>query len=196
MKTTDYIKNWLKNNLSDERYSHSLGSAQAAQKLAKYYDLDSNKAYLAGLIHDCAKNLPNNELLEIIKNQIKTGFLECELKNPKVYHAIVAPYIAKKEFEIGDSEILNAIRKHTIGAVNMTLFEKIIFLADKIETNTRDEEYTKPLYDCIENNQGLAGLNMALFKCYKETIKSLVERKLFICPVTIDVYNELQEQIG
>lgn len=193
MKKTDYIKAWLKKNLSEERYLHSLGSAEAALKLAKCYDIDSDKAYLAGLVHDCAKNLDNNILLDLIKNEIKEGFELCELKNPKVYHAIAAPYIAKKEFEIEDSEILSAIRKHTIGSLDMKLFDKIIFLADKIEKNTRDSEYTKPIYEILENNKGIKTLNEALFYCYSETIKSLVKRKLYICPITIDVYNQFLE---
>ena len=196
MKETDYIKEWLKKNLSDERYLHSIGSAEAALTLAKKYNLNSDKAYLAGLIHDCAKNLDNSMLLDLIKNEIKAGFEDCELKNPKVYHAIAAPYIARKEFEIEDIEILSAIRKHTIGSIDMTLFDKIIFLADKIETNTRNSEYTKPIYEALEKYEGIKGLNMALFICYSETIKSLVQRKLYICPATIDVYNQLQENIG
>ncbi len=195
MKETDYIKDWLKKNLSEERFSHSLGTAKSAQELAKYYDLDSKKAYLAGLIHDCAKNMDNNKLLDLIKSEIKVGYEPCELKNPKVYHAIAAPYIAKKEFEIEDNEILNAIRRHTIGSIDMTLFDKIIFLADKIESNTRDSEYIQPLYGILEHNKGIKGLDMALYRCYCTTIKSLVERKLYICPVTIDVYNKLQENL-
>lgn len=195
MKETDYIKNWLKINLSDERYFHSLGTADAAKKLAKYYNLDSDKAYIAGLIHDCAKNMKNSELIDLIKNTIKTGYHECELKNPKVYHAIVAPYIAKKEFEIEDKEILNAIRKHTIGSTNMSLFEKIIFLADKIEQNTRKKEYTIPLYNILNQNQGPKGLDMAIYSCYRQTLKSLIDRNLYICPITIDVYNQLQESL-
>ena len=196
MKETDYIKTWLKKNLSDERYSHSLGTADTAKKLAKYYGLDSVKAYIAGLIHDCAKNMDNSNLLKLIKDEIKTGFDSCELKNPKVYHAIAAPYIAQKEFEIEDCEILKAIRLHTIGSVDMTLFDKIIFLADKIEPNTRDSEYTKPLYDAIEQTEGIKGLDLALFVCYCSTIKSLVKRRLYICPLTIDVYNNLLENLG
>ena len=196
MKTTDYIKDWLKKNLSAERYSHSLGAAQTAYELAQIYNLDKEKAYLAGLVHDCAKNTENSKLLDLIQNKIKEGFELCELKNPKVYHAIVAPYIAKKEFEIDDTIILNAIRRHTIGSVDMTLFDKIIFLADKIEPNTRNPEYIKILHDYIKNIAGIKGLDAALLRCYMETIKSLVDRKLFICPITIDVYNNLQENAG
>lgn len=193
MKSTDYIKTWLGKHLSNKRYSHSLGAADCARELAKLYNLDEQKAYLAGLVHDCAKNLDDEELIKIIRNDIKTGFDETELKNPKTFHAIAGTYIAEKEFEIEDNEILSAIRNHTIGRVNMSLFEKIIFLADKIEANQRDEEYSAEIWEIIKNHNGVLGLDMALFRCFCETIKSLVKRELYICPKTIDVYNELLE---
>ena len=196
MKTIDYIKTWLEEKLSSKRYHHSLGCAQAAQQLAKLYNQDENKAYLAGLIHDCAKNFDDAYLLDLIKNEIKTGFEPSELKNPKTYHAIVGAYFAKKEFEIDDEEIINAIRCHTIGKTNMTIFEKIIFLADKIESNTRDEKYTKRVWKLIEKNKGVIGLDLALLKCFCETIKKLVSKRLYICDNTIDVYNELQQHVG
>lgn len=196
MKTIDYILNYLKENLTEKRYSHSLGSAESAKKLAIKYNLDPDKAYLAGLVHDCAKNFDNEELLNIIKNEIKEGFLESELKNYKVYHSIVAPYIAKREFEIDDKEILSAIRKHTIGSVDMTLFDKIIFLADKIEENTRSEEYAFDMREIIKKDNSIETLDRAIFICFEKTIKSLVDRKLYICPITIDVYNALLEKLN
>lgn len=196
MKTIDYIQNWLSENLSEKRYNHSLGCAKCAQKLAKIYHLDEDKAYLAGLIHDCAKNIEAEESLKIIKNEIKTGFIESELKNPKTYHAIIGAYYVKKIFEIEDNEIIQAVRNHTIGHIDMTLFDKIIFLADKIEPNTRDEKYSSKIWKLIENNKGVIGLDLAILKCFCETIKSLIKRKLYICPSTIDVYNKLQESVG
>lgn len=196
MKTTDYINQWLISNLSNKRYSHSLGAGECAEKLAKLYNLDPKKAYLAGLVHDCAKNYDDEKLFNIIKNEIKTGFDETELKNPKTYHAIAGAYLAKKEFEIDDPEIISAIRNHTIGCVDMSLFDKVIFLADKIEANQRDKEYSKKIWAIIEKNKGVVGLDVALLKCFIETIKSLVKRKLYICPMTIDVYNQLQETCG
>jgi len=196
LKTIEFIKTWLGENLSEKRYNHSLGCAQTAQKLALIYGLDEKKAYLAGLLHDCAKNFDDFILLDLIKNKVKTGFVETELKNPKTFHAIAGAYLAKVEFEVEDEEIINAIRNHTIGKINMSVFEKIIFLADKIEPNSRDEKYTKRIWKLIEKNKGLIGLDLALFKCFCETIKSLVKRKLYICDSTIDVYNELQQKVG
>ena len=196
MKEINYIKEWLEENLSSKRFHHSLGCADTAQNLAKLFNLDENKAYLAGLIHDCAKNFDDEKSLDIIKNIIKTGFQENELKNPKTYHAIVGTYVAKQEFEIDDPEIIQAIKNHTIGAVDMTLFDKIIFLADKIEPNSRDEKYSPKIWKLIEENKGVIGLDLALLKCFCETIKSLVKRKLYICSSTIDVYNILQQRVG
>lgn len=196
MKTTDYIQNWLKENLSDKRYIHSLSCAKCAAEFAKYYNQNEAKAYLAGLVHDCAKNYTTEDLIDIVQNKVKTGFDKTELKNPKTYHAIAGVYVAKKEFEIDDPEILQAIRYHTIGSVHMTLFDKIIYLADKIEPETRDKDFSRKLKNLIKKHKGTIGLDLAILKTYCETIKSLVKRNLYICPITIDVYNNLQEKVG
>ena len=182
--TIDYIKNWLGVNLNEERYQHSVGTAECAEMLAEKYGLDKEKAYFTGLIHDCAKCLPKNELSEIL-NKVE---LECgELENPKTHHAPAGAYVAKREFGVDDEEILSAIRWHTIGKINMTNFEKIIFIADKIEEKTRPNEYAEPIREALNKD----GINAALLVCYKNTIKSLVDRNLTICTQTIDIYNEL-----
>ena len=191
---TDFIKKTLKESLSEERYNHILGTADCATKLAKKYGLDEKKAYLAGLLHDCAKCKSNDELLKIIKQELK-NIDEGELQNYKTLHAPVGEYFARTMYNIDDSEILNAIRYHTIGRVNMSLFEKIIFLADKIEENTRDKKYSEEIWQILDKNKGETGLDMALFRCFSETIKSLVNRELKICKTTIDVYNELLDKV-
>lgn len=191
---TDCIKKTLKESLSEERYNHTLGTADCALKLAKKYGLDEKKAYLAGLLHDCAKCKSNDELLKIIKQELK-NIDKGELQNYKTLHAPVGEYFARTMYNIDDSEILNAIRYHTIGRVNMSLFEKIIFLADKIEENTRDKKYSEEIWQILDKNKGETGLDMALFRCFSETIKSLVNRELKICKTTIDVYNELLDKV-
>lgn len=191
---TDCIKKTLKESLSEERYNHTLGTADCALKLAKKYGLDEKKAYLAGLLHDCAKCKSNDELLKIMKQELK-NIDEGELQNYKTLHAPVGEYFARTMYNIDDSEILNAIRYHTIGRVNMSLFEKIIFLADKIEENTRDKKYSEEIWQILDKNKGETGLDMALFRCFSETIKSLVNRELKICKTTIDVYNKLLDKV-
>lgn len=182
--TIDYIKNWLKANLNEERYEHSLGTADCAKKLAERFGLDKDKAYFTGLIHDCAKCMPKDETLAILKTlTLEDG----ELCNPKTHHAPVGAYVAKKEFGVEDAEILSAIRWHTLGKVDMTTFEKIIFLADKIEERTRPREHYAPIIKALDEG----GLDKALLICYENTIKSLVDRKLRICLATINIYNSL-----
>ena len=189
--STQEIENWLKDNLVEERYIHSLGVMDAAVELAQMFHLDVEKARLAGLLHDAAKCFPNEKLLEIIKEHIPE-VQECELLNYKTLHAPVSAYIARTKFNVTDKDILDAIRWHTLGRCAMTDFEKIIFLADKIESRTRDLSFRN---ECMELLKEDLGLDKALFKCFEATIKSLVDRRLAICHITIDVYNELLEKI-
>ena len=177
---------WLKENLNEERYIHSLGTADCARELAGKYNLDPEKAYFAGLLHDCAKCFSKEKLKEIIDENLSVE--ACEMLNYKTLHAPVSAYVAEKDFGVKDEEILSAIRWHTLGKINMTDFEKIIFLADKIEPNTRDKEYSEEIKSLLNQKNGL---NLALLRCYKETIKSLAKRELKICMVTIDIYNHL-----
>ena len=184
------IQEWLKENLNGKRYIHTLGTANCAKELAKQFGLNQDKAYLAGLLHDCAKCFSNERLLDIIHQHLDVE--ECEMLNYKTLHAPVSAYIAETEFNITDKEIISAIRWHTLGKLNMTDFEKIIFIADKIEPNTRDKEYSDKIRELLSQDNGL---NKALLKCYKETIKSLVKRDLKICLLTIEIYNKLQDLV-
>lgn len=186
----DYTKiiKWLKENLNEERFIHTLGTAECAKELANKFNLNEEKAYLAGLLHDCAKCFSNEKLIEIIQQHLQVE--ECEMLNYKTLHAPVSAYIAEKEFNVTDKEILSAIRWHTLGKLEMSNFEKIVFLADKIEPNTRDKEYSEKIRSLL-NEEG--GIDKALLKCYKETIKSLVKRNLKICILTIEIYNKLQD---
>lgn len=183
MDYTTY-KNWLKENLNKERYEHSIGTAECARELAIRFGLDEEKAYLCGLVHDCAKCFSNNEL----KEKICTCDWLCdgELENPKTYHAPAGAILAKQELGICDEEILSATRWHTLGKSDMTDFEKVIFIADKIEKRTRPLDFRKPIEDALEKS-----LDHALLVCYGNTIKSLVDRNLKICYQTIEIYNKL-----
>ena len=185
------LLDWLKSNLTEKRYAHSLGTAECARNLAVKYNLDTEKAYIAGLLHDCAKCFSDEKLLSIIEDYIP-DVDDTEKSNKKTLHAPVSAYVAQDTFGVVDEEILSSIRWHTLGKLNMTNFEKIIFLADKIEERTRENWYAQPIRALlIEDN----GLDKAVFQCYRQTIKSLVDRNLIICPLTIDIYNEYQQEL-
>ncbi len=188
----DDIKLWLEENLNEERYIHTLGVSEACVELAEMFGFDKEKAMLAGLLHDAAKCFSNDKLLDIIKNEIP-DVNQCELVNYKTLHAPVSAYLAKTQFGVEDKDILSAIRWHTLGRVDMTDFEKIVFLADKIEARTREAQFRNLCLDLLKTENGL---NKAMYQCFEATIKSLVDRKLAICHITIDVYNQLLEKIS
>jgi predicted HD superfamily hydrolase involved in NAD metabolism len=186
------ILDWLKENLTPKRYEHSLGTADCAKKLAKEYGIDDEKAYIAGLLHDCTKCFSDKKLKEIVNKYIDDAD-DDEKNNQKTLHAPASAYIAKTTFGVEDKEILSAIRWHTLGKVKMSDFEKIIFLSDKIEERTRENWYAQPIREQLKEPNGL---NKALLQCYKQTIKSLVDRDLKICPLTIEIYNSLEKLLN
>ena len=191
MKTLEEIKIWLKDNLDKERYFHTLGVADCAKELAAKYGLNSEKAYMAGLLHDCAKCYDNEVLCEILTDKMHCDMTE--LLSPKTYHSPAGAYLAKEMFDVEDKEILDSIYCHTVGRENMTLFEKIIFLADKIEPNTRDSSWRNHILEVLEQENGL---NKALLECFEYTIKSILDRRLKMCLTTVKIYNELLDKVN
>lgn len=185
------IVNWLKENLSDERFSHSLGTQKMAIELAEKFGLDREKASLAGLLHDCAKEISFEESVRILKES-DIEIDEDELNSKKIIHAPMSAYLAKTLFNISDFEILDAIRFHTIGRIGMSDFEKIIFLADKIELNTRIEPCFEELRKELATTNSL---DKTLLLCSKMTIKSLLDRNLKINYKTIELYNYLLSEV-
>ncbi len=177
------LKERLKTCLNEERYWHSIGTMEMAVELAKRFNCDEEKAQIAGLLHDCAKCLSDKELMEY-----KDNFEECEKISPKTWHAPVGAIIAKRDWGITDEEILSAIRFHTIGKKGMSDFEKIIFIADKIEKRTREDKFREKIEKTLNKTNNL---DAAMLKSFKITIKSLLKRKLPICFQTVDVYNDL-----
>ena len=128
------IKKTVKKELSKERYQHTLGVAYTASCLAMRYGEDMERAYLAGLLHDNAKQIPDDEKVTLAK-KLGMPISEAEKKNPSLLHAKLGAYYAESRFDITDPGILSAILFHTTGRPDMDLLEKIIFVADYIEPN-------------------------------------------------------------
>ncbi len=120
--------------LTPKRYKHTQGVAQESLQLAKRYGADQDKAYIAGLLHDCAKCFTAEEKLNLCESyNVK---LDDILKSqPDLTHSFLGAEIAKAEYGITDPDILNAVKYHTTGRPNMSLLEKIVFIADFIEPN-------------------------------------------------------------
>lgn len=126
------IRKAIKKKQDQKRYYHTLGVAYTATALAMKYQVDLKKAEVAGLLHDCAKCLSHEEKIEICeKNGIE--MTEVEKRNPFLLHAKAGCFLARTEYEVEDQDILNAILNHTTGRPDMSLLEKIVFIADYIE---------------------------------------------------------------
>lgn len=131
MLDEDKIKEYLRLNLKESRFIHSLGVMDMAIKLAKIHNVDENNAKFAGLLHDIAKNMANSELIKYCEgNNIPLD--EVKLSSPGMLHAEVGADMAKKLFFAND-EIVQAIKYHTLGNDVMTDLDKIIYISDLIE---------------------------------------------------------------
>lgn len=148
----------LKTMLSPERFAHSLGVRDTAVRLAKLYGADEKKAEIAGLLHDNAKNM--NNIFERCRD-LEVELDEVEMRNSGLVHAKLGAETAKCEFGISDDEIISAIRWHTIGRPDMSLLEKIVFVADLIEPGRKfsdvaeirkiaEKDLDKSLLACVE----------------------------------------------
>ncbi len=126
----------LKSKINERRLEHSLGVEYTAACLAMVHGEDIEKARIAGLLHDCAKCLPTKEKLEKARKH-GLPISKYEEKNPDMLHAKLGSFYARYKYDVTDQNILDAICYHTTGRPNMSLLEKIIFVADYIEPNRK-----------------------------------------------------------
>ena len=132
--TIDEMRRTLQSRLKKSRFAHSIGVADTAVKLAKRFGVDEEKAYIAGLLHDCAREFENDELpAEAAKRGIEIGEVEREM--PLLLHSYIGAMMIKEIYGVDDPEISQAIWRHTVGGRNMTKLDKIIYFADMIEPN-------------------------------------------------------------
>lgn len=187
----DLIKADLKEKLPKKRYEHTLGVAYTAAALAMCYGEDILKAELAGILHDVAKAKKSFELKDDMKGYIDpyTDGAYVDLianKAPQILHAVYAPYLAKKDYKIEDKDILSAIRWHTTGKKDMTMLEKIVFVADYIEPNRKklpdlDRIRTLSFHDISEAVKVIA----------KSTIEYLGSQGMYIDKFTYELSDEV-----
>ncbi|MGI6586000.1 MAG: bis(5'-nucleosyl)-tetraphosphatase (symmetrical) YqeK [Lutisporaceae bacterium] len=132
MQDLSSIMEYLGNNISTSRYMHSINVSRTAKKLAELYGGDPAKAEIAGLVHDCARDIEKPLQLKYLKEEgIEAD--ELTLGTVELLHGPAAIYICRRIFGIEDEDILSAVRYHTTGKENMSLLEKIIYLSDYIE---------------------------------------------------------------
>ena len=133
----DKMKQKVQKYLDQIRYEHTMGVMYTAAAMAMRYGVDLEKASVAGLLHDCAKCIPSKEKLDLCAEH-SIFVSEAERKNPGLLHAKLGAFLAKSKYEVEDQEILDAITYHTTGRPEMTLLDKIVYIADYIEPNRKE----------------------------------------------------------
>lgn len=179
------IKSKLEKVQSAKRFEHTNAVAYTASCLAMKYLEDPDKAYIAGLLHDCAKHLSDERYLELTK-KYNLGLDNVEAKFPYLLHGKVGALIAKRKFDIEDEDVLNAIRFHTTGRPKMSILEKIVFIADYIELNRKRSDSLKTI-----RKTAFEDLDMCILKIYEDTFNYLKDngKKDSICPISLEAYD-------
>lgn len=178
------FKEILKKRLSAKRYNHSIGVANTAAKLAGMFDGDVNKAYMAGLLHDFARDLSDSELLELATRENLYSDAT-DLLQPNLLHGPVGAWLLEHEAMVDDRELLNAIAWHTTGHPDMGKLAKIIYIADYIEPNRNFpgvDELRKVTYRNLDMGV-LAGLN--------HTMSFLLQEGGYIHPQSVETRNRM-----
>lgn len=186
----DKIKSYLQRNLSRDRFFHSIKVAEIALKLAQIHKgINSEKAYLAGLVHDIARDLTFERLSSYVRSsRIKVDSFT--RRHPFLLHAPVGAKIVKKELNIKDKEILQAIEKHCVPKTFMDLLDKIIYLADIIAPTPKIWPGSKIIFNLAKNS-----LEKALLYAYNENIHHFIKEGRKIHPGLIRARNKLIENL-
>ncbi|MBR2500521.1 MAG: bis(5'-nucleosyl)-tetraphosphatase (symmetrical) YqeK [Clostridia bacterium] len=183
----------LKNTLSERRYIHSIGVMESAISLAERFGEDIDKARIAGLLHDCAKEVDKDEAVKLC-DELGIDIDDAKRVQKGLLHADLGAELIKTEYDISDSEIYDAIKYHTMGRENMTMLDKIIYLADFIEPSRRDFEGLTELRKlCMED------LDEAMLFAINLSISFVLNKGKVLHKQTLatrDYFQKLKEEKG
>ena len=177
------IRKRLKKDLDRKRYVHTKGVADVSLCLAMSYGVDMKKAYLAGLLHDNAKCIPTDEKRNLCK-KYQIVLNTAEEKNPELIHAKLGAYRLKDVFHIDDEDIFSAIACHTTGKPEMSVLDKILYIADYIEPNRRP----LPMLDEVRK-LAFRNLDQAILLILESTLSYLKDKSAELDIKTQETYH-------
>lgn len=176
------IRKSMEKILDDKRFEHTMGVAYTASALAMKYGENLKSAMIAGLLHDSAKCMDNDKKIAFCDKH-NISITDVERRNPFLLHAKVGSFIAMDTYHISDSDIINAILNHNTGRPQMSLLEKIIYVADYIEPNRNQA----PNLAMIRKT-AFEDLDRAFLMILKDTLNYLKETQEEIDPMTQKTY--------
>lgn len=181
------LYNEVKSVLSEKRFKHSEGVVKRALEYAEIYNVDKDILKLVAIAHDIAKEFSDEENQKYIK-EYNIELDEIEKNNKNLLHAIIGAYICKNKYNFSD-DMVNAVKYHTTGRENMSILEKVIYLADATEES---KNYEKDFYvETIKND-----IDKGMVEVTKWVINNLTERKCVIHLNTIKCYNYYTNKIN
>jgi len=172
----------IKKTLSPYRFHHSMCVAKRARELAERHGVDPDKAYLAGILHDITKEMPDEEQTALIEKYDRE-LTYVERGNHRVLHQMSGAVYVRHILGITDEDIVSGIRYHTTGHENMTLFEMLIYLAD---FTSEDRNY--PDVDTMRQKTDenlLEGMRYSL----QYTVISVAKENRLLHPDTLNCFN-------
>jgi len=189
MAKYDFIKMQKKlvKYLDEDRFAHTLGVMYTCASLAMVHGYDLEDAQVAGLLHDCAKCIPNKKKLKLC-SQHNISVTDFEEEHPFLLHAKLGAYIARKKYDITDEEILSSITYHTTGRREMSLLEKIVYIADYIEPMRNKA----PNLDKIRK-LAFQDLDECLYEILKDTLEYLDENPQNVDNTTKEAFSYYKE---
>lgn len=183
MNFHNYV-NTVKAKLSPRRFEHSLRVVDTALEMVGSSGVNRDKVAVAALLHDFAKDLPPGEMLALARQQ---GLVTCRAEEvqPDLLHGPVGAYLCHHELKVADEDVLQAIRYHTTGCVEMRQLDIIIYLADLIEPGRT--------YKGSEELRRLCRVDLkaALLYAFDATLRYVLNRKLLVHPMTVEARNWL-----
>lgn len=180
--TIEQMTEKLKTELLEKRFVHSIGVMECAVELARLYGADEQKAAIAGLLHDCAKNYSKDDMIALCE-KYRIHLDDVVKKATGLIHGLLGAEVARREYGVDDPDIYDAIYYHTVGKPDMSLLTQIIYIADGIEKNRH--------YDGVDRIRALAleDLDKALILQIDYTIKSVLSKGGLLHTNTIDTRN-------
>ncbi len=164
-------------------FQHSMATAHTAVGIAEAYGVSPEDARLAGLLHDWARDLPQSELVARAEDR-GIPVTDVDRGVPYLLHARVGAAIIAEEYPGLDPAIVDAVARHTVGAVKMTDLDMVVYLADMLEP-ARDYEGVDQLRSAI----GAVSLEELFKRAYAHSVAHVVETRRHLHPDTVAVWN-------
>ncbi len=185
--TKSIIKD-LEKNLDSKRFAHTMGVAHTAACLAMRYDYDMNRAYLAGLLHDCAKCMTHEQRMDYCLAH-GINVTDFEKANPALLHAKVGADMCKRRYGIEDEEVYVSVMYHTTGHPDMSLLDKIIYIADYMEPNRNEAHNLAEV-----RKLAFVDIDKALCTILKGSVEYLKQSDKAVDPMTMETYMYYNKQ--